>query len=143
MVGATAPEQWVVGSAGLRSAFDGVGGVPYHGTVDPVRVALDDRLVQVLGVVGALCGGVEVPQVAAGFVDVVRAVFGAVRFVAGDHRGRLQRADGVEGGQPSLDAAVTGLGEVEVDVVVDRVTGDGQTERGHVQRGGVVGIGMA
>jgi MFS family permease len=69
--------------------LDRPSGVPHHATVDPVRVPLDHRLVQLEGAGRSLYRRVEVLEVPAGTVDVVRAVVGAV-VVSGDHGGGAQ-----------------------------------------------------
>ncbi len=64
-------------------------------------------------------------------------------FVTRNDPGRIQCFDDVERVKPGVEASAGGFGEVLVDVVVDHVTCDDETDRRHVQHGGVVPVTMA
>ena len=63
--------------------------------------------------------------------------------VRSDHRARLQRIDLVERGEPLLPLLRVRLDEVQVNVVVDGVARNDESDRRNMQSGREVRVGMA
>src|SRR5262245_59743779 len=101
---------------------------PHGPGIDPVRVAPGHLVVELAG--RGLPGDhlLRGAQVFGGFVEDARVVRAARVLVAGDHGDRLEGSYPFDGLQPFVDpAAEPAIGKVLVDVVVDDVAGDNQS----------------
>ena len=63
--------------------------------------------------------------------------------MSGYHYSRMQGFDLIQRAQPPTSGLFIALSEVRVRVVVDRIPGYNQANRRHMQRSGVLGVGMA
>jgi hypothetical protein len=77
----------------------------------------------------------EVAQVLTCLLKGGRTVICAYALVAGHDDARLERLDGVVGGDPLLARAGVGFGDHHVHLVVDDVSGHHRIDRGNVKDG--------
>src|SRR5216684_5913359 len=82
-------------------------------------------------------------EVSPSFLDVQRRAIRVEHAMSGNYCLRTQSLDGIQRAQPLTSGLFVALREIRVGIVVDRIPGDHQTNRRHMQRSGVLRVGMA
>src|SRR6267378_137093 len=86
---------------------------------------------------------VEVAEVGAGFLDVTRRAVGIKHTMTGYYCSRMQGLDLIERAEPLTSGLFIAFCEIRVGIVVDRIPRYNQATRRHMQRRGVLRVGMA
>src|SRR5882757_6847472 len=128
---------------GVLSGEQAQTAVPQRTRVEAVTVEFQHLVeeLQWCGFVGEEADRVE--QVLAGLVQDFRVVGQVLVLVAGDYMARVERGDPIDSVEPCVKAAVATFEHHLVDAVVRDVAGDDEADRGHMERSGVVRVGMA
>jgi len=85
---------------------------------------------------------VKIANVFSCSLDVIWRIERARPFVPGDSRNRLERLDLIERRDPLLAALRIRLAQMKMNVIVERIAADGQSDRRDVETGCAIGIGM-
>jgi len=83
---------------------------------------------------------VKIANVFSCSLDVIWRIERARPFVPGNSRNRLERLDLIERRDPLLAAFGIRLTQMKMNVVVERIAANGQSDRRDVETGGAIGI---
>src|SRR6266436_4793430 len=85
---------------------------------------------------------VEIANVFSCSLDVTWRIGRARPFVPGNSRNRLERLDLIERRDPLLAAFRIRLAQMKMNIIVERIAANGQSDGGDMETGCAVGIGM-